>query len=720
MSTLVPIIPPNFALRTYPDLNHDAPTVATFCGGAGIGTTGFRMAGYNPVLNVDFDPNNPELSQKIAAMYFANFGHQTTQQSLQDFAAQDGFKNVNADVWMFSQSCKNFSIAGKKQEHPDDLAAAQALIVGLWECVPKILVIENVWAYRNSQCLMLILEALEALGYEVSQTLDKPINCADYGVPQKRLRYILIASRIGTPELPRPTTADNQMGWYEAIADLIDEMPITQPAAWQLKRLSELDKTSLIDGRSSSFAPRDATLPSFTLGNVYKGIPRVFLIERTGANNSSLKVYSPEQPAWTIKAGIFTDHKAANRKEGINVFDQGIWKRLTGRGVARLMSLPDCYQLPSESSVWGPALGNGIPALLTEAIALCVKPLLCPNPQSPNPQSPISSQQSAISNYHQPLQAIEQVALSKLIPHPQNQLIYGDEDVSAIASQIKESGWIKPLVVSRLTGHIISGHRRWKACQILGIDAVPVEWRNFESLDAEIEALLLENAYREKSIEQRVREGESWRSLEEGKAQARMKSGIADPRLNLIQGRTNELIAERVGLKRSNYEKAAVVVGKIDQEETKGNFQAAEALRSALQKSVHHAYSKAKSLPFTPATKPPIPYRVGEICQIIRGDSELRGVRGCWAVILQIREFSILIQHWKGQEIVKAEHLESLDYTESECNQMAEINLRLYALSQKELEAVVIAVLEQIGRIRRSHLTPVEEALLATLEKTYP
>src|SRR5689334_23289515 len=65
-----------------------------------------------------------------------------------------------------------------------------------------------------------------------------------------------------------------------------------------------------------------------------------------------------------------------------------------------------------------------------------------------------------------------------LTPHPDNQKIYGSEDVSDLAIHIQKSGWIKPLVITQ-QNRIISGHRRWQAALQLSYRLVPVERRVF-------------------------------------------------------------------------------------------------------------------------------------------------------------------------------------------------------------------------------------------------
>lgn len=166
------------------------------------------------------------------------------------------------------------------------------------------------------------------------------------------------------------------------------------------------------------------------------------------------------------------------------------------------------------------------------------------------------------------------VAVSILYPHPRNSSIYGDEDVSELVELIRQSGWVKPLVVtSKHT--IISGNRRWKAVRLLGGESIPVEYREFLDATAELEALLLENAIRFKTTEQKVREAMVWKEVEATKAKNRQielagnrPNTEPDKRENFrigTKGRTVDRLASRVGLGSGrNYERAAKVVGAID------------------------------------------------------------------------------------------------------------------------------------------------------------
>lgn len=189
----------------------------------------------------------------------------------------------------------------------------------------------------------------------------------------------------------------------------------------------------------------------------------------------------------------------------------------------------------------------------------------------------------------------------RLKPHPRNSAIYGeDEDVTELISLIRDSEWVKPLVVTP-TSTIISGHRRWKAVLALGWESIPVEVRHFPNELTELEALLLENASRFKTTEQKVREAEAWKEVERIKAKDRQGTRT-DIRENFPRcdsecdtGRVRDFVARRVGLGSGRtYEKAASVVRAIDSlvEDTP---EAASALRRVLnEQSIDAAHQLLK------------------------------------------------------------------------------------------------------------------------------
>jgi 16S rRNA G966 N2-methylase RsmD len=187
-----------------------------------------------------------------------------------------------------------------------------------------------------------------------------------------------------------------------------------------------------------------------------------------------------------------------------------------------------------------------------------------------------------------PLCPIEWIAPQRLTPHPRQAAIYGEEDIMDLVEVVRVSGWIKPLVITQ-QDVIISGHRRHKVALALQWRAIPVERRAFASPLEEVTLLLLENRSREKTPEQRVREGREWEHIEALRARQRM-SEAARAKLQGCEnfrtpdrGRTIDHVAERVGFGSGRtYEKATKVVSTADQLSAQGKKAEAQTLLSIL------------------------------------------------------------------------------------------------------------------------------------------
>ena len=90
------------------------------------------------------------------------------------------------------------------------------------ELEPDIISIENVRGFVKQDIFKSFLKSLERLNYEYSY---KVVFCPDYGIPQKRYRLILIGSKEGKIDIPRPTHSKNE---YKTVADTIEYLPQLQ------------------------------------------------------------------------------------------------------------------------------------------------------------------------------------------------------------------------------------------------------------------------------------------------------------------------------------------------------------------------------------------------------------------------------------------------------------------------------------------------------------
>lgn len=116
-------------------------------------------------------------------------------------------------------------------------------------------------------------------------------------------------------------------------------------------------------------------------------------------------------------------------------------------------------------------------------------------------------------------------------------------------------------------------------------------------------------------------------------------------------------------------------------------------------------------------TKIPIPYRVGDVCEIlIKDNTDLRGLGGCWCIVMEVREFSCLVRTWNGEYTVREENLRDLQYSPDHRQKMKQLSDRLVALWSLGEEETVRVILETLGSLKRPYLNPWEEKLLEFLE----
>jgi DNA (cytosine-5)-methyltransferase 1 len=392
-----------YRLKTKRD-NHDPIAVVLFAGGGGV-ESGMLKVGIEPIVAVEFDPTKPKLSKAIADAHQNNFPYcRIIRQTVQEVANQ-GFPGfpLAPDILWASPVCANFSVAKNGSEQVGDVVLAKAVVAALTSMRPKHFFLENVTGYQKSfswrgldfavpivqtnqlnpsQFLHLLLHPgiadiyavfvlskwvffslqepngegwrgieshLAANGYQVASSV---VNMSDYGVPQARKRFIAIASLEGKP-LPLPFKQP-ATGWYDAIADLIPNLPESQLLKGQQKEVDEFLKSNP---------------------------PTPLLINRSGGRGRYRAVPS-YKPANTIMRSHFTDGKNANRTKFADIWlPDGTVKSVSIECIRRLQSFPDWYQLPEQIGVAGSILGYSVPPKFVE---LLLKPLAC-RADNPNP-----------------------------------------------------------------------------------------------------------------------------------------------------------------------------------------------------------------------------------------------------------------------------------------------------------------------------------------------
>lgn len=332
-----------------------------FRGGGGA-DLGAESAGWRSIGGVEIDA-------KIAAVCDKNFPDAPTVVS--DICAVDPLLLPHRPAHLHaSPSCKNASQANiGAGETDEDRACGRAVERFLEAWLPEAFTLENVWQYRTFDAFNGICERLRSLGY----AFDYWHLCsADYGVPQTRRRLILVARRGATRvQRPMPTHREGGdlftppwVGWYAAIADIIDTLPASRFAPWQEARLSELaphglTTSALVPCRSLETNLCLPDMPSYTVLADRKTTPRAFLIDGYGNTSRLPTVLDGDTPAMTVQAWHGRRPSCAPRAW----LARGRVVKATVQALGRWQSFPDGYQgLTTE------IVGNAVPPLLMRRI----------------------------------------------------------------------------------------------------------------------------------------------------------------------------------------------------------------------------------------------------------------------------------------------------------------------------------------------------------------
>lgn len=138
-------------------------------------------------------------SPAALAVYRLNFpGHASRQVDLEKITAAE-LTGFDADLWWLSPPCQPYSVRGRQRDLADPRAQSLARILSVFPAIPRErlpqhLALENVAGFACSQARQQLVELLSARQYEIRERLLCP---TELGVPSRRPRYYLVASRKG-------------------------------------------------------------------------------------------------------------------------------------------------------------------------------------------------------------------------------------------------------------------------------------------------------------------------------------------------------------------------------------------------------------------------------------------------------------------------------------------------------------------------------------------
>lgn len=303
----------------------------TYFSGGGLVEEGLKGI-IDPVVAVEYD-------RKISGVYRNNFGQHIVTADVRDVDPKELVKHIDGEVEYFHASpvCKNYSQAksnGGEVELDKETAKSTADFIDAVK--PRVVTIENVKGYKDSEAMKIITQALEKNGYKWDADV---YNAADFGGYTSRERLIVRAVKDG--ELPeKPKKQPRKSGWLEAVEDILPTLTEKKNgvAPWMDTRLK-------VDGIDWQKVEK----PLYVMGSAY-------------ADGKIPHAYGDEiLPTLRTKSG------------DVIIMPGGKVLRADGRVLARITGLGDDYLLPKTESLAHTIIGNGIPVQLTKGV---IAPLL--------------------------------------------------------------------------------------------------------------------------------------------------------------------------------------------------------------------------------------------------------------------------------------------------------------------------------------------------------
>lgn len=348
--------------------------VSLFSGGGGL-DLGFATEGYDVIWAIDNNKN-------AAETYKANIGGHII---CADINQIDIRKLPHADVVIGGPPCQSFSLAGNRNVEDARGQLVWKYIHIIEHVQPKAFVFENVTGLlsaKNSQGKK-IIELLKNTFKEIGYTIEQQVmNAADYGIPQRRKRIIIVGLKEAKFEFPKPTHSEDGVGLkrYVSVEDALGDLPeaiadengavnYCMPAQSEFQKYVRRDVAV-----TEHFIPQMSKLDEYIVchvkpGGNYKDIPaevnssRIKRLQRDGGHTTCYGRLVPDKPSYTINTYFNRPNVGCNIHYKAN-------RLITVREALRLQSFPDDYKIISSSKQGRNLIvGNAVPPMLAGVIA---------------------------------------------------------------------------------------------------------------------------------------------------------------------------------------------------------------------------------------------------------------------------------------------------------------------------------------------------------------
>lgn len=334
-------------------------SVFDFFSGCGGTSAGLRDAGMDIVLGVDIDPD-------AGATFKLNFPQADFLRADLTRLRPNRIKKLvdqrkdGPILFCGCAPCQPFSKQSRHREKGKDkripLLSHFGRLVRYFH--PEFVLVENVPGLQSISWdpgpLPAFLRVLENLDYQfVMETVD----CREYGVPQKRRRFVLLGSRLGNVELPVKTHGTrNGRAAYSTVGEWISDLPAIEAGE---------DCLLVLNHRAAKLSPINlrrirATPP----GGTRLDWPEDLTLACHSGHSGHTDVYGRlrmDQPASALTTRCIS---LSNGRFGHPVQDRA----LSVREAASLQTFSRDFRFFGNLSSMARQIGNAVPTLLAKCL----------------------------------------------------------------------------------------------------------------------------------------------------------------------------------------------------------------------------------------------------------------------------------------------------------------------------------------------------------------
>lgn len=341
---------PSLARRSRPDI-----VLADFFAGCGGTARGFADVGIVPALAVEWDSD-------AAESYRRNFpATRVLERDIRGVSVEEvrsALSPIGGAIRLFAGCAPCQPFAGHRNGQTVKAPESNLLLEFLRfvdEFLPELVFVENVpGMQRSSDALAEFVKEMRPFGYDCSSSI---ICSADYGVPQTRKRFVLVASRLGKIELPPPTRGDGTPLGHLTVRDAIHDLPPVDAGCGH---------PEYPDHRSMGLSPRNfLRIRETPEGGDRRDWPeRLWPDCHRGQGINHTDAYgrlSWDRPAPTLTTRCIS---YSNGRYGHPEQDRA----LTVREAARLQTFPDGFEFAGGLTSQAKQIGNAVPVELARNV----------------------------------------------------------------------------------------------------------------------------------------------------------------------------------------------------------------------------------------------------------------------------------------------------------------------------------------------------------------